>query len=226
MHARRVATRKPRTRIPQIDILNSLFFLYKDDPRLIRGNRRIYITGYHFSRGYSRAKRLFGKSRDKGIFQSRKRPPNIKYMNFRSITLFSRKKRCRMAVTLRKGYTQELPHTFGSKIIMRKSFAGTIRANPTGLATDVVFDSDRSVRFKPPGIAFFVPEIRVKIAGIAHHKGEIFGYVIGRPVKSPKKYVAVRYNLSTCAKGSIKTYKLSRREYRRKIANPAYFGFL
>jgi hypothetical protein len=226
-HAKRVALSGVSTKIPQIDILRVLFYKYREDPRIVKQRQRMVVTGYHFGKAYVRAERIFkGPKKSGKVFKSAKQPARIRYKNFKSIILFRRKRTCRIAIHLKKSYTQELPHTFGAKIGLKKDMLGILRSNKSGLVTEVVFDNNKSVLFQPPGIAFFVPEVWVKIATVSEIKGEIFGYVIGRPKNDPKKYVAIRYNLTTCAKTSIKTYKLSPREFRKKRKNVNYFGFL
>ncbi|MFC1586569.1 hypothetical protein ACFL5V_13560, partial [Fibrobacterota bacterium] len=128
--------------------------------------------------------------------------------------------------SLVREYTQEIPHTFGASIRLDKLIHGSLRSDDKGLVTEVIFQSDQSVHFSPPGFVFFVPKMFVRIASVRREKGELFGYVIGRPMNMPSKFCAVRYNLTTCAKTSIKNYNLSPKEYARKLKNVNYFGFV
>lgn len=226
-NAQLAASNTARTKLPQIDILNLLYLTYKDDDRLVKNRSRIHITGENFGKAYSAGKRLFEKPASQSMaIQPAVKAPEIEYTNFQDIILSHVKGVSRLDIKMTKPYVQELPYTFGAKISIRSSaFGGRMRRGTQGKITEIIFDDHRAMIFKPPGIAFFLPDIYVKIASIVETKGETFGYVIGRPVNATDRFYAVRYNLTTCAKSSIKTYTLSPGQFKAKFANADFFGF-
>jgi hypothetical protein len=210
-----------RSRMPQIDILNAVYLKYREDPELLAGRKRIIIQGEEFRRAFVQIEPLFEAGNRAGkndVFQSKIRPPEIRYRNFRNIILFHDYGRHRISIELNEAYTQELPYTFGARIKLAQTIEGTLRSDDKTKVTEVVFDSDRSVFFQAPGIAFFVPDVYTRIARITVEDGEMFGYVIGRPESDMRRHVAIRYNLSTCAKSSIKSDEMSPEEYSRKLS--------
>lgn len=217
---REAAAQKVKTLIPQIDILKCIYFHYRGDSVLMNGGR-IIISGKKFSRAISKMENTLVSQAKAGdaLVQNQIPPPEIQYGNFRAIILYARKGRTRMRIELEKGYEQEIPHTFGAKIVLARIIEAELRADREGDVTEVVFDGDSYVRFTPPSIAFFVPGVFTKIARIARQGDEIWGHVIGRPKSDPARYVSVCYNLSTCAKSSISSQEMGPREFRKKISS-------
>jgi hypothetical protein len=214
------------TRIFQVDLISALFHQYKYDERIIKYSKRGVISGSNFGGAYKRMDLLLSKNQKGKYIESAKKPPSIKYKNFRSIILYQSSNKHRISINLKKSYTQEIPHTFGAKIWLKKNIRGTVRSTATGAITEVVFDKINAVFFMPPTIAFFLPDIHVKIASVVKSPTGIKGYVIGRVKGSKKKYMAIAYNLSTCDKTSIKSYKMSKWQYARKLNNMEYFDFI
>ncbi|OGJ89675.1 MAG: hypothetical protein A2350_21405 [Candidatus Raymondbacteria bacterium RifOxyB12_full_50_8] len=213
------------TRIHQIDLLTGLFYRYQTDPRLLDQGLKIIITGPMFSQGYNKAKTLFGDEEKQKIFESAKKAPTIEYANFNVIRLFYLKRSHRLDLALKKAYTQEIPYTFGAKVTLQQTIRGTLRTNQAHSVAEIIFDSHKQVLFSPPDIAFFIPDIMVKIVSIRKIGNELIGYVIGYAKSSPKRMVAVSYNLSSCAKSSISTNNLTPAEFKKKAADVDYFGF-
>lgn len=219
--AKETADRGIMTRLPQIDILNAVFQHYRSDSGMASGLTRVVLSGECFGNVYVSLEKIFKlpHSEKNEVIRSKERPPEIKYSNFHDIILFCRENIHRIDINLERAYAQELPYTFGATIGLSKNIHGTVRSGKRGDVTEVVFDDDQSVLFKPPGIAFFIPDIYTRIARIENRKGEIYGFVIGRPKSAPHRFMTVRYNLTTCAKGSIRTSELSPDDYRRKLAD-------
>jgi len=217
--AKEGARRGPSTKLDEIDILTSIFRKYKYDRRLRRGRKKIVITGHNFAKGYRRAKPFLG-------VKQKEKKTKVLYKNFRAIELYYANKRHQLRIRLKRAFAQEIPHTFGAKIDLRKNIRAVIRSNREETITEIVFANTKMATFRPPGIAFFIPEVSVQLVSLIEKGDALFGYVIGHPVGKPKKFVAVRLNLTTCAKNSIKTYKLTAKEYRKKLANVNYIGFL
>lgn len=214
------SVKKCRSRLPQIDVLTTIFHRFRNDSDLVKARKRLIIRGEDFSRAFSQIEPLFLSSSEnskEGVFQSQLPPPEIKYKNFKNIILYCRDNRYRISIELNEAYTQELPYTFGAKIRLSKIFEGTLRSNREDTITDIVFDDDESVFFIAPGIAFFIPDVYSRIARITLEAGQIFGSVIGRPKSAPNRCVAVKYNLSTCAKSSIKTEEITPDDFSKKL---------
>jgi len=225
--ANQTASQGVVTRLPQIDILNAIYRHYEDDTAMASGRMHVILGGECFGKVYSSIEKIFhlpGRE-ENGMFRSRERPPEIKYSNFHDIILFCRDRMHRIDINLNHAYVQELPYTFGARIKMDKCIRGRLRSGQGGQATEVVFDDDRSVLFEPPGFAFFIPSILTRIARIENRKGEMFGFVIGRPKSAPSRYMTVGYNLTTCAKSSIRTAEMSPEEFRRKLSDADFSVF-
>ncbi|MFH0919318.1 MAG: hypothetical protein V1913_03070 [Fibrobacterota bacterium] len=222
--ARETAARGVMTRLPQIDILDAVFRHYRADLALSTGRSRIILNGDCFGSAYAQIEEIFRlpHAEEETILKSCERPPEIKYSNFRDIVLSCTESVPRINIHLRRAYIQELPYTFGACIRLEKNIHGTLRASRKVRATEVLFDDDRSVLFEPPAFAFFIPKIHTRIARIEDRNGAMFGFVIGRPKSAPDRYVSLRYNLTTCAKSSIRTSEMSPDEYRRKLADPDF----
>ncbi|MFP4522003.1 MAG: hypothetical protein ACLFQK_07655 [Fibrobacterota bacterium] len=214
------------TKLPQLDIIESLYKRYRNDPRMVSGGDNIIIKGYYFSRAFGKAGHLFKKDEKEKMLKSRIRPPEIKYSFFEAVRLSSYSGKRALSITLKKAYIQEIPYTFGAKFALQKNIKGTIRSGKKENITEVVFYSTEYVKFDPPGIAFFVPDIDVKLVSFVRKNGNTFGFVTGRRSGNRKKFVSVCYNLSTCAKSSMKTYNLTYSQYRKKLNNADYFGFV
>lgn len=225
--ARAVAQSGVYSRILQIDLLQALFQHYHDDPRLVQQRREIVIQGTEFAQAYRRAERLFARLEGSGtpFIQPAVPPPEIQYNNFRSLILYACKERTCLSILLDRGYVQEIPYTFGARISLRQDIRAEVRTDDAGTITEAIFENDRAVMFLPPGIAFFVPDVYVRIASVVREEDEVYGYVIGRPRDAPRRHVAIRYNLSTCAKSSIKTFDLTLGDYKRKLRNVDYYDF-
>ncbi len=213
---------KVHSRMPQIDILNGIYRFYKNDPALLNGRLRLIIRGGDFSSAFARIEPLFNnpvKENDQNVLKSKLPPPEIKYSNFKNIILFCRDKEHRISIELNEAYTQELPYTFGAKIKLARNIEGSLRSDDSANVTEILFDTDKSVFFMAPGIAFFIPDVHSRIARIAVENNQIFGYVIGCPESAKERHVSVKYNLSTCAKSSIKMQELGPDEFLRKLSN-------
>ena len=225
--AKQAADNPSHTRLPQIDILRMLFFSHRDDKAFLNGSQRFHITGPNFAAAYTNVKRRFeGDEEADPVLKSKKTPPRIEYSNFKDIVLSNRPTGSRLDINLTEPYTQEIPYTFGAKIAFKRStLGGFIRAGRNGRVTEILFDDHFTLIFFPPSIAFFMADIYVKLAAIVEEKGTIYGYVIGRPVNAPDRFMAVRYNLTTCAKTSIKTYSISPTVFKKKLRNIEDYSF-
>jgi hypothetical protein len=210
------ASAKIKSRLPQIDILNAILQEYRDDADLLSGRKELLISGKTFAKAFFRVEKLFIveiKDNDP-MLTSTMEAPEIIYSNFKAITLFGKGGQLRIKVELVEAYEQELPYTFGAKIKMQSSFQGTVKTVANGNLTDIVFDDPEDVFFKAPGIAFFIPDVFTKVARIKVEEGCIIGYVIGNPKSAKNRFVAVSYNITTCAKKSIKSKELSPDSYK------------
>lgn len=226
-HAKAAALQNNRTRIHEIDILTQIFYMYQDDPALDKGSEYI-IEGSRFASGHFKAKPFFenGEKQKSPQFLEPNRPiPKIEYGNFQKIALYKTKELSRLGIFLKKTYEQEIPYTFGATVLLQKEIKGTLRSFGEREITEVVFDQNQSVLFSPPGIAFFIPEIWVKIAAIRREGDELFGYVIGYPKKMPGRVMAVRYNLTTCSKTAIRSFQLSPEQFKHKLNQVNFYSW-
>ncbi|MBF0432982.1 MAG: hypothetical protein HQK83_16985 [Fibrobacteria bacterium] len=223
-----VAQQSSYTKIHEIDIISHLYHSYKNDMRIVKQKKKIIIPGENFGQAFHKTKSYFRDARQqkKGVFEPKIKLPTVMYQNFTGIALYQKNKQTKMRILLTKAYTQEIPYTFGAAIKLEQDIKGVIRSTPDKGVTEVVFDKDRAVHFIPPGIAFFIPKIFVKIACLRKEGNDYVGYVFGSPVKMPHKFCVVRYNLTTCAKTSIKNINLSPKEFQQKLNDVSYFDFL
>jgi hypothetical protein len=221
------AKRGGYTRIHQIDIVEQIFLQFRYDERIVDYGNVIIIPGKNFATAHERSRPFFksGVQNKGSIVQPKMKLPEINYANFKGIGLSYENGENRMSIRLKKSYIQEIPHTFGASIRLNSRISSTLRTGDDGRVIEVVFDNYKSVHFFPPSFIFFIPKMYVKVASIRRKDGNIYGYVIGRPKSMPHKFCAVGYNLSTCAKTSIKNYSLSPYEYEKKLDKVDYFGF-
>ncbi len=217
-YAKDAAVKKVKTRMPQIDILLEILLSNINDSALQYGRRELVINGDVFAQAFKKVEKLFEEGvpeHDDSFLRSRIEAPEINYSNFEAIKLFGQNGRMRIMVELKQGYEQELPFTFGAKIRLVGKFYGTIRRVDERGITEIIFDDPESVFFMAPRIAFFIPDVYTKIARIGIAENQITGFVIGNPKSVRTRFVSVSYNLTTCAKKSIKSSELSPDEFEK-----------
>ncbi len=219
------------SKMPQIDILRRMFYKYRK--RLNKGNT-YFITGDDFNRAYTRTIPRFTRLKDDllddELIKGTVKVPKIKYNNFRKINLDKNGNNYNISLDLKKTYTQELPFTWGAKVLFNKGQNGKIRSSGDSIM-EIIFPQNIRPEFYSPPIAFFIPDVKIHITSLRIVKGEVFGYVIGTNLSDKRNFngkpvYAIEFNLSTCAKNSIRKFKLSPKELKKKLENPRYFGFI
>ncbi|MFH1759590.1 MAG: PilZ domain-containing protein [bacterium] len=198
------------TKIPIIDVLQGIFDKYGEEKN-VKNGARVIIDPDMFTQAYPNVQDYFSPTQ--------KEKDNIADLmqqvsdHFECVSLNYFKENHFLNLELQKPYAQKIPYTWGAVIEFNRPRIQAIIRYINKSCYEIVLENDNDVVFKPPRLAFFLPDINVKYMATIAEDQDIFGYIMGTISKDRGKWYAYKFNLTTCSKTSIKSCSLTREEF-------------